>query len=152
MIANLLRRRGWYVIPSYDYSGEDGDKPPRLEGLRNAFPVPDLDVARGGVRRWAEVKTKSAATYTRSTGRLEHGIPLRHYWSYRRVQEITGTEVWLFIYEEKTGDVLFARLDDLEAEKREYAGSKMSRGGMVFWPRSAFRRFTNLHTEESATA
>jgi hypothetical protein len=30
MIASLLQRDGWFILPSYDYSGEDGDKPPRL--------------------------------------------------------------------------------------------------------------------------
>ena len=144
LVAELLQSRGWFVIPSYDYSGEDGDKPPRLQGLREAFPVPDLDIARDGQRRWAEVKTKAAATYTRLTGRLEHGIPKRHYWAYKRVQEITGCEVWLFIYEEQTGDVLCARLDDLESVKREYNGQKMSRGGMVFFPRSTFKVFANV--------
>lgn len=143
-VAQLLKERGWYVIPSYDYSGEDGDKAPKLEGLRDGFPVPDLDIAKDGERRWAEVKTKTAASYTRVTGRLEHGIPKRHYWAYKRVQEITGSEVWLFIYEEQTGDVLCARLDDLDAVKREYDGPKMSRGGMVFFPRDAFAVFTNM--------
>lgn len=144
LVAELLQSRGWYVIPSYDYSGEDGDKPPRLQGLREAFPVPDLDIAKDGQRRWAEVKTKAAASYTRITGRLEHGIPKRHYRAYKRVQEITGCEVWLFIYEEETGEVLFAKLDDLEAVKREYDGPKMSRGGMVFYPRDAFNVFARI--------
>src|SRR5690606_34450197 len=59
LVAELLQSRGWYVIPSYDYSGEDGDKPPRLQGLREAFPVPDLAIARDGIRSWAGVKTKA---------------------------------------------------------------------------------------------
>ena len=143
-VAQLLKERGWYVIPSYDYSGEDGDKAPKLEGLRDGFPVPDLDIAKDGERRWAEVKTKAAASYTRVTGRYEHGIPKRHYLSYKRVQEITGCEVWLFIYEEETGDVLCAKLDDLDAVKREYDGNKMSHGGMVFYPRDVFAVFANL--------
>src|SRR5690606_40649353 len=63
LVAELLQSRGWYVIPSYDYSGEDGDKPPRLQGAVDAFPLPDLDVARDGQRRWAEVKTKKRADY-----------------------------------------------------------------------------------------
>ena len=129
LVARLLREKGWYVIPSYDYSGEDGDKAPKLEGRHDAFPVPDLDVSKRGLRYWAEVKTKAAATYTRATRRLEHGIPLRHYQAYRKVPEITGCDVWLFVYEEDTGEVLCGRLDDLELHKRLYCGAKMSRGG-----------------------
>jgi len=140
LVAGFLKARGWYVIPSYDYSGEDGDKPPRLEGRAEALPVPDLDVSRDGVRVWIEVKTKAAPTYTRKTGQLEHGIPLRHYHAYRRVQRITGCRVWLFIVEEGSGEVLYSALDDLEHVRRIYKGDKMSRGGMVFWPRSAFQK------------
>lgn len=150
LVADLLRRKGWYVIPSYDYSGEDGDKAPKLEGLRDRFPVPDLDVAKDGDRRWAEVKTKAAATYTRITGRYEHGIPKRHYDAYREVQRITGCEVWLFVYEEDTGEVLCGKLDELAKQRREYAGDKMSRGGMVFFPRDAFQLFARVRNAETA--
>lgn len=141
LVAGLLKQKGWFVIPSYDYSGEDGDKAPKLEGLREGFPVPDLDIAKDGTRRWAEVKTKASAIYTRITKRLEHGIPLRHYRSYQKVQKVTGCEVWLFVCEEDTGEVLCAKLDYLQCHARIYDGSKMSRGGMAFFPRDAFQVF-----------
>jgi len=146
LVAELLQRQGWYVIPSYDYSGEDGNKAPKLQGLSKAFPVPDLDVSKKGIRRWAEVKTKAAATYTRITQRYEHGIPKRHFNAYRQVQDITGCEVWLFVLEENTGEVLCASLDELDKYKRVYDGSKMSWGGMVFFPRDIFRVFAKLKT------
>ena len=144
LIASLLQREGWFVIPSYDYSGEDGDKAPRLEGLKAGYVVPDLDVARNGVRRWAEVKTKASAVYTRITKRLEHGIPKRHYGCYLEVQRITGCKVTLFVYEENTGEILFGALDELAKVKREYTGGKMSYGGMVFFPRDAFNLFRRV--------
>ena len=141
LIAGMLQKQGWYVIPSYDYSGEDGDKAPKLEGVDNAYPVPDLDISKGGSRRWAEVKTKAAATYTHITKRLEHGIPKRHFESYLKVQEITGCPVSLFVYEEDTGEVLYGSLDELAKVKRDYAGGKMSKGGMAFFPRDAMKLF-----------
>jgi hypothetical protein len=58
---------------------------------------------------------------------------------YHRVQEITGTHVWIFILEEQTQMLLAEALDVLDRDKREYLGEKMGRGGMVFWPRSSFR-------------
>lgn len=139
MVAELLQQHGWYVIPSYDYAGEDHDKAPRLQGALGGFIIPDLDIAKDGARRWAEVKTKAEATFTRITQRLEHGISKRHYEHYQKVQQITGDEVWLFVVEENTGTVLFAKLDDLEPFKRVYNGDKMSRGGMVFYPRDCFK-------------
>jgi hypothetical protein len=137
-VADLLKRRGWCIVPSYDYSGKEGDMPPRLQGLKQAWPVPDLDISRNGERRWVEVKTKARADYTRTTQRYEHGIPLRHYRAYLDVERITGTPVWLFVVEESTGAILAARLSDLDSVKRVYDGPKMSRGGMAYFPRDAF--------------
>ena len=134
----LLQESGCYVIPSYDYAGEGQDKPPRLQGPRRAYPIPDLDVSKNGERFWVEVKTKASATYTRLTGRYEHGIPLRLFQAYLRVQRITGCPVWLYIVEEDTNTVLRARLDALMSQARVYTGDRMSRGGMVFWPLDAF--------------
>lgn len=144
IIADLLMARGWYVIPSYDYSGEDGNKAPKMQGARSAFVLPDLDVIRQGKRFWCEVKTKKEPTYTRMLDRLEHGIPLRHYQHYRLVEEETGCFVWLFIYEELAAVVLCNSLNNLERFKRIYAGGKMSYGGMVFWPRDRFFEFRYL--------
>jgi hypothetical protein len=138
-VARLLQEAGWHVVRSCLFTGED-DMPPRLEGLLAAYPLPDLDASRDGQRIWVEVKVKAAPTYTRVTGRHEHGLPLRLYEAYRRVQAITGCPVWLCVVEEATGAVLCAALDDLEPVKRVYLGPRMSRGGMVFWPRRAFRR------------
>jgi len=149
LTADLLRKRGWYVIPSYDYTGEEGNKAPKLEGQRAAYVIPDLDIAKDGTRRWAEVKTKSGATFTRINNRYEHGIPLRHFQHYLATQRVTGCEVWLFILEQDTGDVLFGRLNDLAEVRREYRGDQMSRGGMVFFPRDAFRLFTTMATVQT---
>jgi len=138
LIADLLKRAGWYILPSYDYSGED-EKAPRLQGALEDYVIPDLDISKNGERRWAEVKTKQSADWTRITQRLEHGIPLRHYHHYLEVQRITGCDVWLFVYEIETGDVLYAQLDELAEDLRLYEGNKMSRGGMAFFPRDAFK-------------
>ena len=78
LVAELVMRRGGFVIPSYDYSGSD-NKAPRMQGLRDSHILPDLDVSKRGTRVWIEVKTKAAASYTRITKRLEHGIHRRHW-------------------------------------------------------------------------
>lgn len=101
-VSLWLRERGWYVIPSYDYSGDGRNKAPRLQGIADAFPVPDLDVCRklpgrNPERRWVEVKAKQAATFTHKTGTYDHGI--EHYDDYMRVAELTGTEPWLVVVE-----------------------------------------------------
>lgn len=138
IIAKILQEGGWYVIPSYDYTGEDDNKAPRLQGIHEQFVIPDLDIAKDGCRLWAEVKTKASASFTRITQRYEHGIPMRHYRHYLKVQEITGCDVWLYVYEEDTRTILRGSIDYLSQFKREYNGDKMSRGGMVFFPRDKF--------------
>jgi hypothetical protein len=140
-VVEMLQKRGWFVIPSYDYSGDDGNKAPKLQGLCKNLVIPDLDISKNGSRKWAEVKTKNAATYTRITNRYEHGIPLRHFEHYRDVEQITGCEVWLFIFELDTGQVLFQKLCELEKSKRIYDGGKMSWGGMIFFQRDKFKKF-----------
>ena len=148
MISDLLRSKGWYVIPSYDYSGDDGNKAPRMEGPKNSIIIPDLDIAKDGVRNWAEVKTKDAPSFTRKTNQYEHGIPMRHFDEYHKVQAITGCRVWLFVYELQSGEVVCADLDALAGNRREYGGHKMSRGGMVFFPRHIFKFFARIEAGE----
>lgn len=132
LVADYLKGLGWYVIPSYDYSGEDNNKAPKLQGIKDGFPVPDLDVAAGGVRRWVEVKTKTSPTWTIKTQRFEHGI--EHYDDYLRVSRETGTEAWLAIFETSTGELYMQSFKDLgEPRRTTFAGKRMS-----FWARDAF--------------
>lgn len=137
LVAGLLQQRGWYVIPSYDYSGKDDDKAPRMTGQAQCWMIPDLDVAKGGRRIWVEVKAKAASTYHRGLQRWEHGIPLRQFEHYRSVEYETGCLVFLAIYEEDTCCLLTAQLRLLPV--RIYDGPLMSRGGMAFFPRDAFK-------------
>lgn len=136
-VSAWLQERGWFVIPSYDYSGDDRNKAPKLQGASEGFPVPDLDVCKSGDRRWVEVKTKTAADFTYKTGQWEHGI--EHYDDYVRVAAETGTEAWLAIYETSTGDLLAQSFAGLGEPRRSTLHGKR----MAYWPRS---RFMHLHT------
>ena len=161
-VAGLLRRSGWFVIPSYNYSGEEGNKAPRLQGALRAYVIPDLDCARDGVRNWVEVKTKTAATLTYDPmeirpysfqearemglpGRLEHGISERHANSYAEVQRITGDQVLLVIYERSTGDVLWATLEAwLDGRRSIMRKGSHSEGAMLYLARDAMRLLGHL--------
>jgi hypothetical protein len=144
LVADKLMQLGYFVVPSYDYSGQENDKAPKMKGLMRSFVLPDLDVSKSGSRKWVEVKTKEDATYTRITQQYEHGIPLRHYRQYLEVEKESGCAVYLAVYEIKTGEVLIGRLSELSKLVRIYDGDKMSRGGMAFFPRSAFRLLFRL--------
>jgi hypothetical protein len=146
LVVEELKRRGWLVIPSYDYV-TDEEKAPRLQGERIAFVIPDIDGCRAGARRWFEVKTKAAPTLYRKQNRVEHGIPYRHFSDYLRVQEESGCEVVIVVYEEDSGEILWIRLKEIRPPvSRRYAGDKMSRGGMIFWLRDSMRKLDPILT------
>lgn len=150
LVADLFRQWGYYVIPSYEYSGRDDDKAPKLTGSVRGYTLPDLDVSGNGRRFWVEVKLKTEPTWTRKLQRYEHGIPLRHYQDYLEVERITGCPVYLAIVEENTGLILIQRFRKLCESARIYDGVKMSRGGMAFFPRDSFQILTRFSVERSA--
>lgn len=144
VVAELFRARGHYVIPSYDYAGADGDKVPKLQGLCAAFPIPDLDVARGGARRWVEVKTKSECVRYRKANEWRHGIPKRLWQAYQHVERITGAPVEIAILELSTGDILTASLAALGNPVQESNAGHWRGKPEVFWPRARFTWFANI--------
>jgi hypothetical protein len=152
LVAQELQRRGWYVNATYDFSGSEGDKAPKMMGLHDGYVLPDLDVARDSHRKWVEVKAKTQATFTKITNRLEHGINKSHWDSYRKIEEVTGTEAWLAIYEEDTGDVLVQRIRVLASVDGGPRVSQMKKHGrenglMVYFPRTGFRVLCNIKGE-----
>ena len=144
-VAKWMMRRGWHVVPSYDYAGLDHEKPPRLQGELKGYAIPDLDVSKDGERRWLEVKWKARPSPTYSS-RLTcrkgivpaHGIARRLVDQYKEVQRITGTAVWIFVVEGESGKWLCQKLDELRAGK-EWSTASALMGNMVFWPRDAFK-------------
>jgi hypothetical protein len=138
-VAAWLQERGWHVIPSYDYAGPDDDKPPRLQGFKSGYAIPDLDCARGGIRRWVEVKYKSYSPFYRKGGYHTHGISLRLLEHYRTVEVITGTECWLAIYQADTRELLMQSLGELGDPQEGIDQGKP----VAYWPR---KRFIHLHT------
>lgn len=137
-VAHSLKQRGYYVVPSYDYSGGE-NKSPKLQGSLAEYVIPDLDTANSGKRYWIEIKSKNnSGTLHRKTGVVEHGFNQRHFDHYCKVQEITGTPVHVYVVEIPTKVVLSQSLDNLIEVKRPYNGDQMGPGGMVFFPRISF--------------
>lgn len=144
-VMQWLQEHGWFVIPSYDYAGEDGDKPPRLQGLVAAYAVPDLDAAKNACRRWVEVKTKHSANYRYTTRTYEHGIDESLLRDYEQVEKITGCEVWIAIYEESTGRLL---ANSLQALGEPRLGHNPADGKLIAnWDCSRFKLLTTFSEE-----
>lgn len=142
----LMEIRGCYVIPSYDYAGEDGDKAPKLQGLWHGYPVPDLDVSKEGNRFWVEVKSKGYSPIYRKVGERRHGIDLCLLEHYRTVQAISGSPCWLFIYERDTTWLLSQSLRTLGEPKN--IGSDGRGKKVAYWNRSQFRELDQLPAGE----
>jgi len=136
VVKSMYQSLGYWVIPSYDYAGPDGDMAPSLQSNGRWLPLPDLDTSRGGKRRWIEVKTKKHPTFHEMTRQWEEGIDLDKYQRYLDVQSITGAEIWLAFYELDTRTVLHQSLDHLAGVVRIYDGDKMGPHGMAFFPRT----------------
>ena len=143
-VKRYLQERGAFVFSTCDLSGRFGDKAPAIEGVTQRCVLPDLDVSFAGHSRiWAEVKTKTIASFTRVTGRLEHGIKLVHWLAYRRIQEITGNQVFLYIYQRDESMLLGSAIDELA--NPDFRPSSMlntytgKREPHVFFPYDFFR-------------
>lgn len=147
IVADRLKALGWYVIPSEDYSGQEDNKAPSLVGFADRYVTPDLDVSKAGTRKWVEVKTKKQPSPGRVLKGPCHGFRLRHLENYRRVQAITGAQVFLAVYEECSGDVLIRKLDDLPKPfVTTMRKNGRDDGPHAFFRRDAFRFFFNVHS------
>jgi len=146
LVAAWLKRRGWRILPVYDYSGLDEGKAPKLEAEKaeDSLVTPDLLAARAGVMSWFEVKYKTRADWTRKTKRFETGISLRLWRHYREAQAASGATVWLVFVHEQEDEIRAGALDDLAKVKRDYCDVKMGRGGMAFFPWDSLKRLGKL--------
>lgn len=133
----LVEEKSCHVIPTCDFSQPETDKPVMFTGKRKLV-LPDLDVSGPLHRYWLEVKGKDAPSYTRITGREEHGLAWRMYRDYLEVERLTGNPVYLFVYEMSSGRAMCQSLAKLSQHVRRYGSDKMDYGGMAFFPRDEF--------------
>lgn len=129
-----LKRRGYKVLPTYDYSGQQDNKAPKLESLQpeHSLVVPDLFCIKRGRIRWVEVKLKSEAPMYRKLNRRQTGFSRRLWDHYNKVQEESGAEVILVFVHEKEREVRAARLDTLKTMLQQWESRTM--GDMVYFP------------------
>ena len=126
--------RGYYILPTYDYSGLGDGKAPRLLKGKDGLVLPDLMGVKNGKISWFEIKLKSEATYYRKGGCLETGLNLRHWNDYQRVKAQIGAKIFIVFIHQKEDRVVTLDTDDFAAAfSHQYEDNKMGRGGMVFF-------------------
>jgi hypothetical protein len=148
-VVAWLQTRGYGVIPSYEYTGKNGEKAPRLLFQNAALTIPDLDVCKAGARSWLEIKTYHGPAVNTRRGALVHGIPSRLARDYSAVEKETGTPVFIVVLELDVGALLASRLATLTpmwpctcayCEQRGPGPCQSPIKEGVYWPRAAMQR------------
>jgi len=146
-MAALLRERGWYVLPTYDFSGKGDDKAPKLMAPVGceSLVLPDLQCFGEDGQRWVEVKYKTRADYNRKHGYTVTGISRRLWRHYRSVAEVSRADVFVAFLHDEEAEIRGDSLANLSSYvSHEYDGSKMGRDGMVFWRYGQIPRWCQL--------
>lgn len=134
--AAWLRRRGWHVLATYDFSGKGDDKAPKLLAPPGDpdLVLPDLQMFRENGSRWVEVKYKARADHYRVGGYRVTGISRRLWGHYQRVEEITGADVWIVFLHGQEQEIRGERVSRLRGlVSHTYGGPLMGRHGMIFF-------------------
>lgn len=106
MFARYLISRGWFVTPKYLFCEEGA---PLLIGKDNKYAIPDIDCAKNGKRLWVECKRKAKMKKYPATG-----YPVSNHLCYKKVQEITGDQVYIVFWDESVNKYYGNFLDELE--------------------------------------
>ncbi len=136
---------GAYILPTYDYSGLQDNKPPRLMGANDAFVIPDLLVTKSGRMTWVECKWKTHADLFRKTKTLCTGINARHWTHYQQVKKISGCDVVIMFLHIQEAEMRGDFIDTLKNSiHHTYNGGKMGYNGMVFWDYNKLKKWCPL--------
>lgn len=118
IVREWLKRHGYVILPA---SLIEDTGAPMLTGEHIKAILPNNLTWKEGQPGWVEVKTKSQATeHHNPPHRWEHGLPLRQWNAYFKVQELTNIPVSLAILELDTKLLLIGTLASLERGKREF--------------------------------
>jgi len=105
--ARFLIKKGYFVIPKYLFAA---DGAPTLIGESHSYSLPDIDASINGKRIWVECKRKKRMLHHPATG-----FPVRHYEHYKKIQEITGAQVFVLFQDETSEPIYYGNwLNKLE--------------------------------------
>jgi hypothetical protein len=143
IVCEALMRLGWKINKQSRY---DTKCAPAIYDINGFWAVlADINGCKEGTRRWFEVKSKTKAEWVVIRKWEGHGIAKANLDYYSKLQEETGTEVWIMIYELSTNDILSAPLDSLLSGPSHHFNTEKSldrqKGGNVNFPRDQFRLF-----------
>jgi hypothetical protein len=110
IIKEGLANRGWFVIPTgkIDCGGA-----PMARSSDEALILPDLQISSRGKTRWVEVKRKTKPAYMRVESCHKHGFCKRQWEHYKRIEQESNVQVWIFIWEVMNRVICYAPIQYL---------------------------------------
>jgi len=145
MLEELLKQRGWNILPSRKYNTDNGESvAPMLDGERGKTILPDIYAVKGQRKAWVEAKYKDeGAMFVTKDDEYQHGVDMPNWEHYARIRDETKDEVWLFVYEGDRGLVQRQKVSELSVVGNythdDYdSPSAVYDGPMVFFSRSQF--------------
>lgn len=148
-VVDYLERNGWWTFPSYKYTN-DGDEAPKITREEEGLNTVDIEAFLGGTHRWVEVKTKSepreVPPYAPEPHDYEQGMDIPCWEGYKRFQEVTGINVWIFFCEDNNGTFAISTLERLKGshtskidkDHERYNPAKQP-DEMIYWDREDLR-------------
>jgi len=117
-IASVLIKNGVSLIPLYQFEHES--KAPFLLSDNETIILPDLTCFSENAF-FVECKRKNQ--WVHFNGRVETGLNVRHYQSYKKVKEITKLNVYLFFkHENEMPGIYYNEIDVLNSNSRIWNG------------------------------
>lgn len=108
----MLRKEG-YMTQHAKFRREDYEGAEKIVGENETVLDPDMLAIANAETVWVEIKQFEQPNPCRVREQKEHGVRKRKMQSYRRVADVSGIPVWLFIFEETNGCVLAANINEL---------------------------------------
>lgn len=109
---NMLGKNGWRCqhakFRRADYEGAE-----IIGGENETVRDPDLLAIGTGETVWVEIKEFGGPNKCKVRSQKEHGVRKPKMEDYRRVADLSGIPVWLFIVETNAGLVLVGNINDL---------------------------------------
>jgi len=140
IVFEWLQKDGFFVIPTAKLPTTRRFSGPRMETDRLSRILMDAQIARQGVTRWIEVKTKSQDVWYQKAGEYRQGIDEQNFSDYQHIELVTGMEAWLAILVASPGNsrnpiLRMAPLKRLAEHAKPMTGDPTAYKGkrMVYW-------------------
>lgn len=124
--AALKELTSFALIDSNDLDNNEPGAPmvlnAEVDGCRMRLIKPDLDLAHKGLRFWCECKGRRTCGDLKIMSCETQMISKRQWRHYQLVQDVTGTQVWIFLFQRDAHELLVSPLSRLDLPQNKLDG------------------------------